>query len=364
MPQFDQMRIEKMRSQEGWLARASCPRLGTKTCAGLPTSTQRQAGASRPSGLRIIFVLAIALGLIEFARLHPPLLVFSQATAQRPKNGDSSTYGPATQLAVLKDKSIKESSGIAASRNHPGLYWTHNDSGDGPFIYAFDNRGNSRGVWRVTGASAQDWEDIAAGPGPRAGTNYLYIGDIGDNNGRRNEVIVYRVLEPTIGKIEPPKGKTTATEPAEEIRLRYPDGSHNAEALLIHPKTGNLYIATKVPFGYSGIYEAQAPLTAGQPITLQRRGNLALPSLIGAIITGGAISPDGRRVAFCDYLQGYEIVLADDRAAFNTIWSQRIVSIDLGKREQGEAITYRLDGKALLMTSEGSPMPLTQVVRK
>lgn len=306
----------------------------------------------------------LALGTTQLINNHQTAPFVPAGEPQGTGDRAASTYGPATQLAVLKEKSIKESSGIAASRNHPGIYWTHNDSGDGPFIYAFDNRGNSRGVWRVTGASAQDWEDIAAGPGPRAGINYLYIGDIGDNRERRGEVIVYRVPEPTIAKVAAPKSKASASAPAEEIRLRYPDGSHDAEALLIHPKSGNLYIATKVPFGFSRIYAAQAPLKGAKTITLQYRGNLALPSFIGGIITGGAISPDGRRVAFCDYIQGYEIVLEDDRAAFDTIWTQRIVTIDLGKRDQGEAITYRADGKALLMTSEGSPMPLMEVVRK
>ena len=77
-------------------------------------------------------------------------------------------YGQPTTLATIKDKSISESSGLVASRTTPGAYWTHNDSGDGPFIYAFDTRGDSLGTFRVTGAQARDWEDIAAGPGPQA----------------------------------------------------------------------------------------------------------------------------------------------------------------------------------------------------
>src|ERR1700741_3966146 len=79
----------------------------------------------------------------------------------------SQVYGPPTTIANIKEKSISESSGLVASRTTPGVYWTHNDSGDGPFIYAFDTRGNSRGIFRVTGAQARDWEDIAIGPGPR-----------------------------------------------------------------------------------------------------------------------------------------------------------------------------------------------------
>src|SRR6267142_6134039 len=63
-------------------------------------------------------------------------------------------YGPPSRVGFLENRAIDESSGIVASRTSPGMYWTHNDSGDGPFIYAFDDRGHSRGVWRVTGAVA------------------------------------------------------------------------------------------------------------------------------------------------------------------------------------------------------------------
>src|SRR5215211_1102238 len=107
-------------------------------------------------------------------------------------------YGPPVTVTTIKDKSISESSGLVASRTTPGAYWTHNDSGDGPFIYAFDTRGDSLGTFRVSGVQARDWEDIAAGPGPQANRSYLYIGDIGDNDSVRLEVIVYRVAEPSL----------------------------------------------------------------------------------------------------------------------------------------------------------------------
>lgn len=306
----------------------------------------------------------VALGSTQLIGVHPPALLPSTTHLQKTKRVTASDYGAPTQLAVLKDASVRESSGLAASRNVPGLYWTHNDSGDGPFIYAFDTRGALKGVWRIAGASAYDWEDIAAGPGPVSGKNYLYIGDIGDNQEKRSEITIYRVPEPVLSTEKVVKGKNSLTEPAEAIRLRYPDGAHDAEALLVHPVTGNVYIVTKIPFANPIIYEAVAPLKPGRTITLVRIGTLEVPSLLGGIITGGAISPDGRRVAFCDYVQGYEAVLANTKSSFHEIWKRPLTPISLGSRKQGEAITYRLDGKALLMTSEGSPMPLLQVVRR
>lgn len=272
-------------------------------------------------------------------------------------------FGPPTRIGRIKDPAINESSGLVASRTTPGAYWTHNDSGDGPFIYALNPRGESLGTFRVTGAGARDWEDIAAGPGPKPNRSYLYIGDIGDNSANRSDIVVYRVLEPQIT----PSDKTSSkkqprvTEAAEAIRFVYPDGKHDAEALMVHPATGNLYIMTKRPFANTVVYEATAPLNPGKLTTLKKLGEVHVPSIFGGTITGGSISPDGRRVALCDYFQGYEMVLPASSKNFDDIWKEKLTGFDLGKRPQGESITYRLDGNALLATSEGESSELIQV---
>ena len=278
----------------------------------------------------------------------------------------STAYGQPRTLATIKDKSISESSGLVAARATPGAYWTHNDSGDGPFIYAFNTQGDTLGTFRVTGAQARDWEDMAAGPGPQPNKSYLYIGDIGDNDAIRSEVIVYRVAEPALSTSASKftRSRPGSTEPAEAIRLQYPDGKHDAEALLVHPRTGNIYIVTKVVIANPTVYEAVAPFTAGKTITMRRIGEARVPSLFGGVITGGSISPDGRHLALCDYFQGYELALPAGSSNFDDIWKQKMTGFDLGKRKQGEAITYRLDGKALLATSEGKQEPLIQVERK
>jgi hypothetical protein len=292
--------------------------------------------------------------------MHLSSLVFCVVVAL-----SAQVYGPPATITTIKEKSITESSGLVASRVSPGAYWTHNDSGDGPFIYAFDTSGNLRGVFRVTGAQARDWEDIAAGPGPQTNKSYLYIGDIGDNNEARDEIVVYRVAEPTLSTATrtQTKARPGSTEPAEAIRLKYPDGKHDAEALLVHPTSGNIYIVTKVLIANPAVYEAAPPFTAGKLVTLRRIGEVRVPSLFGGVITGGGVSPDGRRVALCDYFQGYELVLPEGSRDFNDIWKQRMTGFDLGKRKQGESIAYRPDGKALLATSEGKRSPLIQVSR-
>jgi hypothetical protein len=282
-------------------------------------------------------------------------------------SGKSELYDPPVRIAQLEDRAITESSGIVASRRNPDLFWTHNDSGDGPVLYAFDRRGKSRGRWRVAGAQAVDWEDIAAGPGPQPGLSYLYIGDIGDNGSERESVTVYRVIEPNLVADDDSTtvNKQRMTEPAEAIRLKYPDGKHDAETLLVHPMTGDLYIITKNFDTSSGIYKLKAPLSTAPINTLTRAGETSVPNLLGGLITGGDISPDGRRVVLCDYLSAYEISLPGDSAKdFDNIWKQPFSAIELGPRQQGESICYRLDGNAILATSEKRPTPLIEVRRR
>ena len=280
----------------------------------------------------------------------------------------SKDYGPPVHLADLEEKGVDESSGVVASRRNPGLYWTHNDSGDGPLLYAFDRRGRRRGVWQVAGAKAYDWEDVAAGPGPIKGQSYLYVGDIGDNDKDRKEIVVYRVAEPAItaDTVANNAAEPYETAPAEAIRLRYPDGRHDAEALAVHPQTGDLYVITKTrnPASAAGVYKLAAPYTASAVNTLEKLGELRVPSLFPGMLTGADISPDGRRVVLCDYFNAYELAQPEGAASsFDEVWKQKPAVIKLGQRPQGEAICYGPDGQSILATSEGRPAAVVEVPR-
>lgn len=277
----------------------------------------------------------------------------------------ASGYGPPATLGILSDPDVAESSGLVASRRNPGVLWTHNDSGDGAYLYCLDARIKSCGVWRVTGAQAFDWEDIAAGPGP-----YLYVGDIGDNLAQRGEIVVYRVPEPVAGPADgplpvPTRAAPAATAPAEALRLRYPDGPRDAEALLVHPSTGDLYVVAKRAASAT-VYRAAAPFDPAVVTTLSPVATVRLGGGLSPLddVTGGDIAPDGRRVALSTYGSGYELELPAGEDRFDAIWGRRPTPVTLGPRLQGESIAYRLDGRALLSTSEKVPSPVQQVERR
>ncbi|MDQ3817895.1 MAG: hypothetical protein M3362_09405, partial [Acidobacteriota bacterium] len=203
--------------------------------------------------------------------------------------------------------------------------------------------------------------------GPQPGVPYIYIGDIGDNYSRRDQITVYRVPEPAITSDENSAraGSQHTTEVAEAIRLKYPDGKHDAEALMVHPTTGDIYIITKEFRSAAGVYKLKSPFNTATVNTLVRVSDMSVPAIVGGLITGGDISPDGRRVVLCDYLSGYEISLADGAGGdFDRIWKEPVEKIELGPRRQGEGVCYSLDGKAILATSEKRPVPLIEVKRK
>src|SRR5213596_956580 len=87
--------------------------------------------------------------------------------------------------ATFQSPRLIESSGVAVSRAYPDVLWTHNDSGDRPYVYATDLRGTDRGALLVPGAQAIDWEDISLGPCPLAfvprARSCIYLADSGDN---------------------------------------------------------------------------------------------------------------------------------------------------------------------------------------
>src|SRR3954471_803181 len=136
----------------------------------------------------------------------------------------------ARNIGKIKLKTLREISGVAASRQNPDVLWVHND-GSSRFIFAVNTSGKlvALASWSI---EIEDFEDIAIGPGPKSGVDYIYVGDIGDNNAQRSEIRVVRFAEPDVSQAHAGQIEVQA---AEEFRLSYPDGPHNAEALIVDP---------------------------------------------------------------------------------------------------------------------------------
>ncbi|MFD9439340.1 WD40 repeat domain-containing protein [Streptomyces sp. NPDC060006] len=231
---------------------------------------------------------------------------------------------------TLKDPRITESSGLAASRAHPGVYWTHNDSDDGAFLYAVDSRtGETVATVTMTGVGRpRDVEAISVGA-----NGHLYVGDIGDNlGGKWDHVWIYELPEP--------KQLKDQTVRATQYDVKYADGARDAEALMVHPKTGRAYIVSKNENG-GGLYEGPAKLSASGTNIFKRTADIDL------WVTDGAFSPDGKQLSVRGYFNGIAYKWNDGKP-------KRQDGLSVPLMGQGESMTYTRDGSALLYGSEGA----------
>lgn len=266
-------------------------------------------------------------------------------------------YAAPVERGRVREEALDEVSGIVASRAHAGVLWAHNDSGDGPRLFALDAHGGvSRGEWVLEGASARDWEDIAIEV-IEGGPDRLWIGDIGDNGARnhrvapRRSIAVLRADEP-----EPrPAGEAEGARPLayESIVLRYPDRPRDAEAIAIDPPTGDLLVLTKEAAGPADVFVARAPLDPAAEHTLERIASVELPSMI----TGADISPDGRELLVRTYRGIAHWTRAEGQG-----WADALAaaprSLPHADEPQGEAIAFTAGGDGYITISEGAHRPI------
>jgi hypothetical protein len=250
---------------------------------------------------------------------------------------------------------LPELSGLAASGKYPGLLYTHNDSGDSPRFFMMDENAKVTAEMRLPGASAVDWEDIAVGPCPAG--SCVYLADTGDGSASRPDYTIYRVAEPAA---LPAAGSVTSVA-FESFRFLYPDegGRHNSEALLVHPKSGRLFVIIKMG-GRPSVYEMRQPFVAGTVQTLVHVAILPLPAA-DSIVTGADFAPCGDRMLVRTTQSLYE--LSAPGGQVEALFAAPAVKVPVAAQEpQGEAVTYSPDGRRYFTSSEtGGPQPLNIV---
>lgn len=272
-----------------------------------------------------IILIALALG------------VPSAIPSAQPRADTLDKCRPGGSLATIPD--LPEASGIAVSRRVRGRLWSHNDSGE-PLLLALDTNGAVTGRVRVTGAEVEDREAVAVGTCPEG--SCIYVADIGDNDGNRRRITVYQVPEPA-----------AADESATVSRVfhaTYPDGKHDAEALLVTP-AGSIYVVTKGDPGPVAVYRFPAEAASGttgqlQPVATARDGRTRGDDRI----TDGGVSPDGESV----------VLRSNDRLMFfrsadllSGTWREtgRVDVTPLGE-PQGEAVAFGT-GNTIYLAGEG-----------
>lgn len=269
---------------------------------------------------------ATALALLTVAATALP----AQAARAAAAPNDAGAY---TTDRTLRDSRIVESSGLSRSTYRRGLALTHNDSGDGPRVFAVGRSGATRAIFTLRGAPARDWEDMTAGR-----RHKIWVGDIGDNARNRSTISVLRFREP----------RTVRTRDVgwTKFDLRYEDGPRDAEALMVNPRTGRLFVISKES-GSGTIYRAPRRLSTTR-VNVLRKVGVDVP----ASVTGGTFAPGGGRFALSTYTAAYLYGSVKDRTARR---------VQLPRTRQGESVEFTRGGGALWRGSEGRNSPVYRV---
>jgi len=238
---------------------------------------------------------------------------------------------------------LRELSGLAASRRHPGVYWAQNDSGNPFELFAIREDGTLVAHFPLTGGTNVDAEDLGIGPCQRARTQTcLYLADMGDNLERREHVVVYEIPEPAT--------LDEHTLAARALAFRYEDRPHNAEALFVDPDDATLYVVTKEIDSLGALYRLDG-LGDGKVGRAVRLHGLSAPAGFGGLTTGGAVHPSGTRALLRTYTQVWEY-RGKPAQSLAAILGTTPVAVPDARQPQGEAITYTHDGRSYLMGSE------------
>ena len=257
------------------------------------------------------------------------------------------------KTGAFGDSRLTEASGAVASTRESGVFWSQNDSGNDATLFAYDSLGEPRGMVRVQNARNTDWEALALGPCESG--SCVFIGDVGDNKAARPDVQVWRIPEQSISQ--------TVSEAPTLLRIKYPGGARDVEAMWVAPDT-SVWFATKRPsrdangaLRPSQLYRVPAAAWASGEVATAALTD-SLPIVPGTSVSRdwvtdaalSAVTTDGRRrLAILTY--GSVYVFDADPVTGRPGAQVARCAVPSGKR-YAEGITWLPDGR-LILVNEG-----------
>jgi len=248
---------------------------------------------------------------------------------------------------------LPELSGLAASGRHAGIFWSHNDSGNAFVLYAMRETGAIAAAFPIRGGNASDVEDVAVGPCARNDpAPCVYLADTGDNFHRRTSAQIFRVREP----------ETLAARPLVAARLTftYADGGHDVEAILVDPRTADVYLITKSLLGLGDLYRLDTTAVGGADARAVRIASLPSGDAFDAATTAASVHPSGERVLVRTYRFVWEF-RRPGATSLADVLATKPVSLPTASDGLPEAIAYLRDGRGYLLAGEGAGTTIRRV---
>jgi hypothetical protein len=222
------------------------------------------------------------------------------------------------------------------------VFWTHNDSGGDPVIFAVTAGCRLIARFSVLNADNDDWEAITA---DSAGN--LYLGDIGNNWNSRRDLVVYRVPEP-----DPYSRKRTVRSDL-ALHFAYGDqrsfsvvGNWNYDAEALFWMDGAVYILTKHRADHrTTLYRLPPTGQVGKAI-LEPAAALDLHFTLAGNATGASLYPEVGGLAVLTYRTIYLFGRTGD------VEFTALGQIDLRKYRVKQVEGIAWDGDDLLFVDE------------
>ena len=259
---------------------------------------------------------------------------------------------------------LVENSAAAMSMTQPGVFFTINDSGNDPLLFALDTANKDRGVWRVTNANNTDWEAASVGPCSAGSPEWcVYIGDVGDNEATHRSRKIYRVAEP---RATSSVGLDSLK--AEKLTYEYPNGPQDVEAMYVARNADVFLIAKRLRLDPTGrrplpalVYRlpASAWIEKGRVVAeLTDSLPIAPGSAPFRLITDASLSPDAKHLAVRTYMQLYAFDADSATGRLNHSVPPAVCNLLTVDEVQGEGVTWVDNHGRFLFTTEGRRAPI------
>jgi hypothetical protein len=276
---------------------------------------------------------ALALALVLFLLLSTPVSAqfpFSALRFLKPDGQISPTL-------------LTECSGLVHSLRYNGVFWAHGDGGSGASIVPVTASGKLARGWtgavRVEGCKNNDWEDIALDD-----KGNLIIADLGNNNGRRKQLMLHFVSEPKPGAV--------SVRPTRTLRVHYEDqqgDSPDYDCEAVFSAGGRIYFLTK----HRSDKRTRLYRLAGESTTRSNPLRLVGSFDVGGMVTAADASPDGKLVAVLTYTTLW--VFSYDRASGSIFTKSESVRRTPIFAWQAEAVAWE-GNDALVIANENGQL--------